>query len=204
MTTQKIHPRQRRTFIIILAFAAAAAIASVLFLQARVPTSDDAAPREMRATTDPIDLEFRDAAARSRSLVELRGKAVLLNLWATWCVPCREEMPTLDRLQAKLGGPDFEVVALSLDRSGPDVVTRFFAEIGIANLAIYLVDMAAVRSALGLFGLPTTLLLGRDGREVSRVVGPAEWDSPEMVASIRQQLDLPPAPPAPANLEGAE
>jgi len=89
------------------------------------------------------------------------------------------------------------VVVLSLDRGGPDVVSTFFTEIGIANLDIYVVDMAAVRSAVGLFGLPTTLLVDRDGREVSRVVGPAEWDSPEKIADIRRQLALPELPARP-------
>jgi thiol-disulfide isomerase/thioredoxin len=74
------------------------------------------------------EISFTDAAGQSKTLASFSGKVVLLNIWATWCAPCRKEMPTLDRLQEKLGGPDFEVVALSMDRAGPDIVKKFYAE----------------------------------------------------------------------------
>ena len=105
-------------------------------------------------------------------------------------------MPALARLQAKLGGPDFQVIALSVDRGGSDAVSRFFTEIEVKNLDVYLVDMKAVSNSLGLFGLPTTVLIGRDGRELSRVVGPAEWDSPEKITDIQRQFELPASPAA--------
>src|SRR5260370_20856881 len=128
-------------------------------------------------------IQVEDADGRPRSLTDFRGKVVLLNIWATWCVPCRKEMPTLDRLQAKLGGADFEVVALSIDRR-MDAVRKFFAEVGIQKLAMYLDSSAKATLELGAVGLPTTLLLDREGREVCRLTGPAEWDSPAMVEFI--------------------
>lgn len=129
------------------------------------------------------EIQFEDADGRSRSLNDFRGKIVLLNIWATWCVPCRKEMPTLDRLQTALGGDDFEVVALSIDRR-MDVVHKFFAEVGIQKLAMYLDSSAKATRQLGAVGLPTTLLIDREGREIARLIGPAEWDSPDIAAFI--------------------
>jgi thiol-disulfide isomerase/thioredoxin len=141
--------------------------------------------------TEPaLQLAFKDAAGSDLTLADFRGRAVLLNVWATWCGPCRKEMPALDRLQAKLGGADFEVITLSIDRGGLGVVERFFDEIGIANLAIYLDESAAAMSVLGITGIPTTLLIDREGREIRRWAGPAEWDSPEIEALIRSHVDL--------------
>ncbi len=136
-----------------------------------------------RAPKPVAAIQFEDANGQSRSLTDFRGKVVLLNIWATWCVPCRKEMPTLDRLQAALGGPDFEVVALSIDRR-VDAVRKFFAEVGIQKLAMYLDSSAKATRELGAVGLPTTLLLDRKGREIGRLIGPAEWDSPEMTEII--------------------
>jgi thiol-disulfide isomerase/thioredoxin len=193
-----IAPFQRGRMLRRLAPAIAALIAAVaagsLFVlrQETAPAS----PPTPEAATEKADLAafaFADATGRTRSLAEFRGKAIILNLWATWCVPCRKEMPTLDRLQAALGGPDFEVLAVSLDRGGPERPAEFLAEIGARHLTVYLADMVAVRRAIGVFGLPATLFIDRQGREVHRIVGPAEWDSAEMIASIRERLDLPAA-----------
>jgi thiol-disulfide isomerase/thioredoxin len=137
-------------------------------------------------------VRFADGNGRTMTLQDFRGKFVLLNIWATWCVPCREEMPTLDRLQAKLGGPDFEVVALSIDRGGPLVVSTFYSEIGIRALRIYVDTSNGAATALGVFGIPVTLLIDREGREIGRKIGPAEWDSPEIINLIRGYV----APPA--------
>jgi thiol-disulfide isomerase/thioredoxin len=140
-------------------------------------------------TPQPVpEISFQDADGQPRTLADFSGKVVLLNLWATWCAPCRTEMPTLDRLQAELGGPDFEVVALSVDRKGPEVVSKFFEEIGIEHLALNIDASSKAMFTLGAFGLPLTLLIDREGREVGRVNGPAEWDSPEMVAFIRDRI----------------
>ena len=130
-------------------------------------------------------INFDDAQGRSRNLADFKGKVVLLNIWATWCGPCRKEMPALDRLQAALGGPDFEVVALSIDRGGMDAVRKFLADIGIRNLAMYLDSSGQALRTLSALGLPTTLLIDREGREIGRLIGPAEWDSPEMIEFVR-------------------
>lgn len=129
-------------------------------------------------------IQFQDGQGQSRSLGDFHGKVVLLNIWATWCIPCRKEMPTLDRLQSTLGGPHFEVVALSIDRGGLDVVRKFFADVGIHNLPMYLDTSGKALRELGAVGLPTTFLVDRQGREVGRLIGPAEWDAPEMVEFI--------------------
>lgn len=134
------------------------------------------------------ELRFKDGDGQPVSLADFRGKVVLLNIWATWCGPCREEMPTLDRLQSELGGPDFQVVALSIDRAGLGVVSEFYDEIGIEHLAKYIDESGKTSRQLGAVGLPTTLLIDREGREIARHVGPAEWDTPEMVAFFRRQL----------------
>ena len=131
------------------------------------------------------EIRFENGAGQSETLADFRGKVVLLNIWATWCAPCRKEMPMLDRLQAKLGGPNFTVVALSMDRGGLAVVKAFFAEIGIEHLALDIDTSSKAMFSLGVFGLPTTLLIDREGREVGRLIGPAEWNSPEMVSFIR-------------------
>ena len=130
-------------------------------------------------------IQFEDAQSQSRSLADFRGKIVLLNIWATWCVPCREEMPALDRLQAMLGGADFVVVPVSIDRGGMDVVRKFYAEIGIERLGMYLDTSAKATRELAVVGLPTTLLVDREGREIGRLIGPAEWDSAEVVEFLK-------------------
>lgn len=142
---------------------------------------------EAGATSDFV---FEDSDGTSLSLADFHGKVILLNIWATWCPPCREEMPALDRLQAKLGGSDFQVLPLSIDRNGLDVVRPFFTEIGIENLKIYVDQPAAAMKALGVIGLPTTLLLDSSGREIRRWSGPREWDSPEVIAEIRGYFDV--------------
>src|SRR3546814_1814786 len=96
------------------------------------------------------------------------GRFVLLNIWATWCVPCREEMPSLDRLQAGLGGPDFVVVPLSIDREGLPAVKAFYEELGLKALGIYVDQSGRASGKLGAAGIPTTLLVDREGREIGR------------------------------------
>ena len=135
------------------------------------------------------ELRFTDGAGRELSLADFRGRVVLLNIWATWCVPCRKEMPALDRLQAALGGPDFAVVALSIDRGGLPVVEEFYRELGLAALPVYVDRSGTAARELGALGLPTTLLVDCEGREVGRVLGAAEWERPEAVAVIRRYLE---------------
>lgn len=134
---------------------------------------------EPRAMLSP---PFVDDGGRDLTLADFRRKVVLLNIWATWCIPCREEMPTLDRLQARLGGDDFHVLPLSIDRGGLAPVRRFYEEIGIEHLGIYLAEDIRAMWGFAVVGLPTTILVDRQGRELGRLSGPAEWDSAEAVA----------------------
>jgi thiol-disulfide isomerase/thioredoxin len=134
------------------------------------------------------EVRFQDDQGRDLTLGDFRGRVVVLNVWATWCVPCRKEMPTLDRLQARLGGKNFLVVALSLDRKGVEAVRGFYQEVGVENLAIYVDPSGQGSHALAIPGVPTTLLIDREGREVARKMGEAEWDRPEMVSLVERTM----------------
>ena len=129
---------------------------------------------------------FEHVAGGERTVADYAGSIVVLNFFATWCAPCRHEMPSLDRLQAALGGQGVVVVIVSEDRLGFGVVTPFLAEIDVKHLDEVLLDksMRGVRS-LRVLGLPTTIVYGADGAELGRLAGPAEWDSPEAVALLR-------------------
>ena len=131
------------------------------------------------------NVRFVAADGTDVALDAWRGRVVLLNLWATWCLPCRKEMPALDRLQAALGSKDFEVVALSIDRSGLAGASKFLTGIGVSKLKLYADPTARIASELKAVGLPTTLLLDRAGREVGRLIGPAEWDEKEFADLVR-------------------
>ena len=131
---------------------------------------------------------FQNTEGAPVTLETWRGKVVLLNLWATWCIPCRKEMPALDRLQAALGSPDFEVVALSIDRSGLAGTRKFLDSVGVRNLKLYVDPTARLANVFKAIGLPTTLLIDRQGREAGRLIGPAEWDSPAALALIQKAL----------------
>jgi len=128
---------------------------------------------------------IRDADGRPVPRERFRGKVVLLNVWATWCGPCRVEMPTLERLQARLGGPGFEVVALSTDVGGVQAVREFYDSLKITRLAIYVEGEGNVLTALGAPGLPVTLVVDAQGREVGRYLGGADWGAPEVERLIR-------------------
>ena len=168
----------------------AMALVAVLMILPRPASAAEALPGfALHETPTAVpDIRFEDSDGKPRTLAEFRGKVVLLNIWATWCAPCRKEMPTLDRLQAKLGGPEFEIVALSVDRAGPKQVKEFFAEIGIKYLALNIDSSAKAMFTLGAPGLPMTLLIDRKGEEIGRLIGPAGWDSPEMVDFIRRRI----------------
>jgi len=129
-----------------------------------------------KAPEDLPDVKFLDAAGKERTLADWRGKVVLLNLWATWCLPCRKEMPALDRLQRQMGSDTFQVVAVSVDRTGLPGAKKFLADTGAETLALYADPTARMGVALRAAGLPATLLLDRQGREIGRLLGPAEWD----------------------------
>lgn len=123
------------------------------------------------------EIVFQDATGKQRSLAEWRGKVVLLNVWATWCAPCRHEMPSLDRLKQAMGSKAFDVVALSTDRDGIAKAKAFLDEIAVKALEPLVDPTAKSASALKVIGMPATLLIDAQGRELGRVTGPAEWDS---------------------------
>jgi thiol-disulfide isomerase/thioredoxin len=154
-----------------------------------------AAPLRVLDVPRPLpEIAFEDDRGRKRTLADFSGRTVLLNVWATWCVPCREEMPALDRLQQKLGGPGFEVLALSIDADGVAPVKRFYADNGIRSLRIYVDPAMRATGSLAVVGVPTTLLIDRRGREVGRRSGPAQWDGPEATRTIAAYLDMAPKP----------
>jgi thiol-disulfide isomerase/thioredoxin len=128
-----------------------------------------------------VDVSFNGPDGKKLTLADFRGRNILLNLWATWCVPCRSEMPALDKLQAKFGGPDFEVVAVNIDTNRLDRPKAFLAETGVKNLAFYADPSAdafeSLRVAGKALGLPTSLFIDKDGCEVGVMAGPAAWDS---------------------------
>jgi thiol-disulfide isomerase/thioredoxin len=153
------------------------------------PSSSDEVPFIPLQTPQPVArLSFTNADDAPLTLADFHGRTVLLNVWATWCVPCRKEMPALDRLQAKLGGPGFTVVPLSIDHRGRDVVARFYRELGLKSLPIYVDKSANVISAVNAVGMPTTLLVDGQGRELGHVIGPAEWDGQAMLSLLAHYL----------------
>ena len=141
------------------------------------------------------DLKFVNGTGKSLSLSDFRGRPLLLNIWATWCLPCRNEMPSLDRLQARFDPQKFLVLPLSIDRGGVPVVEKFYGQLGVKSLGIYVDQTGAALHQLGLLGLPATLLINSEGREVGRKLGPAQWDSAEIAAILREHLALPGAEP---------
>jgi thiol-disulfide isomerase/thioredoxin len=133
-------------------------------------------------------LAFATRDGAQKQLAEFKGKLVLVNLWATWCVPCVEEMPSLDRLQAQLGDK-LTILAISEDRQGETVVAPFLAKNGIQHLSVFLDPKSAASNEFGAQGLPSSYLIARDGTIVGKEEGGAAWDSSEMLAKLQPYLD---------------
>jgi thiol-disulfide isomerase/thioredoxin len=171
--------------------AAAAACAATAEQRAAV---DRAAKGEVAALTvakqpKPVTpLAFEGPDGQQWSLDAFKGRVILLNLWATWCVPCRQEMPALDRLEAKLGSKDFQVVAVNIDTTRLERPRAFLNEVGVKALPYYSDPKADVfyrlKQAGRVVGLPTTILVDRNGCEIGTLAGPARWDSPDGEAVI--------------------
>src|SRR5215831_10545461 len=139
------------------------------------------------------DLAFEDANGKPKKLSDWRGKTVLLNLWATWCVPCRKEMPALDELQTRLGGTDFEVVAINVDTRDLDKPRNFLKEANLTRLGYFndqkakvFQDLKAIGRALG---MPTSVLVDPQGCEIATIAGPAEWASDDALKLIRAAVN---------------
>jgi len=149
-------------------------------VKSKLPGLNKGAMAPLLVRPKPLDLpelKFAGGAGEPKTLADFKGKIVLLNIWASWCVPCREEMPQLDKLQAELGGKDFEVVAVNIDRGGGDKAKKFLDETGATHLVPYTDPSGKLFAAVKAVGMPTTLLIDRDGREIGRLVGPADWGS---------------------------
>jgi thiol-disulfide isomerase/thioredoxin len=135
------------------------------------------------------DLAFEDSSGQPKKLSDWQGKTVLVNLWATWCVPCRKEMPALDRLQTKLKGPNFEVVAINIDTRDPEKPRNFLKDANLTAIGFFSDEKAKVFQDLkGIgraLGMPTSVLVDGKGCEIATIAGPAEWDSDDAVKLIR-------------------
>jgi thiol-disulfide isomerase/thioredoxin len=138
------------------------------------------------------DLAFDDADGKPRKLSDWRGRTVLVNLWATWCVPCRREMPALDALQTRLGGPDFEVVAVNIDTRDPEKPKNFLKEANLTRLGYFTDQKAKVfqdlKSIGRALGMPTSVLVDGQGCEIATIAGPAEWASDDAIKLISAAL----------------
>ncbi len=132
-------------------------------------------------------ISLADTNGHSVELSELRGKLVLVNLWATWCEPCLREMPSLERLQSRLG-ERIAVLAVSEDRGGNKSVEPFIAKLGLKSVKIYIDPKSEVGHAFGARGLPTSFLIDREGKVLGRVEGAAEWDSPKILGVLEPLL----------------
>jgi thiol-disulfide isomerase/thioredoxin len=140
----------------------------------------------------PPAISFEGPDGRPMSLADFKGKTILVNLWATWCVPCRQEMPALDKLQADLGGTDFQVVAINVDTRNREKPKAWLRENGIRNLA-YHADpegklLQILQKSGHVVGLPTTFVVDGSGCEIALLKGPAEWASPDALAFMKTAL----------------
>ncbi|MCA6124853.1 TlpA family protein disulfide reductase [Bradyrhizobium sp. WSM 1704] len=138
------------------------------------------------------DLAFEDASGQPKKLSDFRGKTLLVNLWATWCVPCRKEMPALDSLQTKLGGKDFEVVAINIDTRDPDKPKNFLKEANLTSLGYFSDQKAKVFQDLKnigkALGMPTSVLVDGKGCEIANIAGPAEWASDDAIKLVKAAM----------------
>ncbi|SLN64258.1 Thiol:disulfide interchange protein TlpA [Pseudoruegeria aquimaris] len=174
-----------------------AVLYTALALGANAGFADTAAVEAMRdgdmkklmfhAEPKPVSaVPFTDPEGGSHALSDYAGKYALVNFWATWCAPCRKEMPSLDRLQAALEGEAFEVVTIATGRNPQPAIDKFFRQAEISNLPVLLDPNMALARETGVLGLPVTILLDPEGREIARLIGDAEWDSESAIAIMRE------------------
>jgi thiol-disulfide isomerase/thioredoxin len=134
------------------------------------------------------EAHFKGENGAEMSLADFRGQVVLLNIWATWCGPCRAEMPSLDRQQARHGGDGLRVVAVSVDDGGLPLVRRFFQQRSIRNLKLYADNDHSTAAAFDVGGIPQTVLIDREGNVVGQMIGGTQWDSPEAEELVGRYL----------------
>ncbi|MBV0913236.1 TlpA disulfide reductase family protein [Anianabacter salinae] len=178
-----------------------AALYTALAMGANAALAADTAALEAMREGTIKKLQFHSAPAEASSatftaenggtgsLADYEGKVILLNFWATWCAPCRKEMPSLANLQAELGGDDFEVVTIATGRNSPTGIRRFFEEEGVTGLPQHRDEKQALARDMGVLGLPVTVILNAEGQEIARLIGDAEWDSDSAKAILRAMID---------------
>jgi thiol-disulfide isomerase/thioredoxin len=143
-------------------------------------------------TPEPVGTAtFTDYDGDEHSLADSNGKVRLVNFWATWCAPCRKEKPSLDALEAQMSGPDFDVIAIATGRNAPEAIHRFNDEVGIVALTTYLDPRSKLAAEMRVPGLPVTALLNREGQEIGRLMGGADWDSDNAKTIINYLVNLP-------------
>ncbi len=158
---------------------------------ARITALRDGDMRKLAVHEAPLavsELAFAGEDGGDLHLGDFAGQIVLVNFWATWCAPCRKEMPTLSALQAEFGGEDFTVLTIATGRNPPDAMQRFFAEAGVDNLPLHTDPQQELARAMGVLGLPVTVILDRDGQEIGRLQGDADWHSDSARAIIAALL----------------
>jgi len=143
---------------------------------------------ELSTPVEVPDIAVTDPDGATLRLADLKGKVVLLNFWATWCAPCREEMPALDALQKDFGGDAFQVVTIAAGRNTPAALDRFFAEEGITTLPKWMDPKQELARAMGVAGLPVTVLIDAEGQEIARLMGEADWNGPAARQVVEQAI----------------
>ncbi len=189
---------------LIFAAAAAVGLAGGLYLALNTSESPVVAQRDFSAleplrSGDMMKLQFasnRGSAVAftgedgsEMTMADFAGKTVVLNFWATWCAPCRKEMPHLSELQKALGGDDFEVVTVATGINQRPAMVRFFEEIGVDNLPLHTDASSAFARDFGVVGLPVTLILSPDGQEIARLIGDADWSGDSAMAIVTALIE---------------
>ena len=174
-----------------LLFAVTGLVYAISVASGQPPRNGDMIGFDTEAGNAAPAVTFADAAGRPVTWDDFRGQVLLVNFWATWCAPCVHEMPSLDTLQNALGGEDFEVVAISVDQGGQQQVEGFYRAHGLRHLEVYTDPRNRVPAAFGARGLPTSVVIGRNGEWLGTFVGAADWAGPDAMALIRHYLDDP-------------
>jgi thiol-disulfide isomerase/thioredoxin len=185
-----------RKVIVAAAYTALALVANAATADlAAIAALRDGDMRKLNFHTEPLPASltpFDDGTGAQVTLAAFQGQYVVLNFWATWCAPCRIEMPTLSALQAAMGSPDFTVVTIATGRNDPAAMARFFDEIAVDNLPLFRDPSQALARDMGVMGLPITVILDPAGNEIARLQGDAHWDSDSamaIVAALTGQAD---------------
>lgn len=184
------NPKNRRVRAVVVAVALLGAISGIFYHRGVAPETPPrmgtVAHFSLSNPRPPAPrVAFQDGSGREVPLADFKGQVVLLNFWATWCVPCLKEMPSLDRLERNLGGGSFTVLPVSIDREGKAAVEAYFKRLNISNLGVFLDPEMRTVFSFGVKDLPVSVLIDRSGRIVGRMVGPAEWDSADAEALVR-------------------